>query len=66
VGITKDALVQSLGQPESSATDGNGGTILVYLSMQHQGAESFASQLGVDQYYVDSSGKVYLHRRSIE
>jgi hypothetical protein len=67
VGITRDALVQSLGQPASTASDGNGGTILVYLSMEAIGAESpWAPNPATDQYYVDASGKVFMHRHSVE
>jgi len=67
VGITKDQLVQQLGQPASSASDGNGGTILVYQTVVPAGASDIYSggNLSEDQYYVDSSGKVYLHRHSL-
>ena len=65
VGISKDQLVQQLGQPLSSASDGNGGTILVYEDSVAVGAESNPENLAVDQYYIDASGKVYQHRHSI-
>jgi len=67
VGITKDQLVQQLGQPLSSASDGNGGTILLYQDFVAAGASDIYSggNLSEDQYYVDASGKVYQHRHSL-
>ena len=64
VGITKDQLVQELGQPLYTASDGNGGTILVYEA-DLVGMQTRPRATWLDQYYVDAGGNVYQHRHAL-
>jgi hypothetical protein len=64
LGATKDQLVEQMGKPNSSVSDGHDGEILVFVVSTY--TEGFGC-LAPEQYYVvsrffvDAAGKIYKH-----
>ena len=64
LGATKDQLVEQMGKPNSSVSDGHDGEILVYVVSIYTERIGF---LAPEQYYVvsrffvDPAGKIYKH-----